>query len=132
MTEGSSPGKGLLASMRGFAGTLTEIAQTRLAILASDLEEQGASFTRIAIYAAIGAASLFCALVMAIVFVIVASGEHRLVALAILFALFFAVALWSLAMLKRHVAARPRLLAATLAELEKDKSALSGRHEANR
>jgi uncharacterized membrane protein YqjE len=64
--------------------------------------------------------------------VIVASGEHRLVALAILFALFFAVALWSLAMLKRHVAGRPRLLAATLAELEKDKSALSGRHEANR
>ena len=132
MTEGGSRGKGLLASMRGFAGTLVEIAQTRLAILAGDLEEQGASFARIAIFAAVGVASLFCALVMAIVFVIMASGEHRLLAVAILFAVFFLLALWSLSALKRSLSDRPRLFAATLSELEKDKAVLSRRHETNR
>ena len=132
MTEGGSRGKGLLASMRGFAGTLVEIVQTRLAILAGDLEEQGASFARIAVFAVVSVASLFCALVMAIVFVIMASGEHRLLAVAILFALFFVVALWSLSALKRQVADRPRLFAATLSELEKDRTALSRRHETDR
>ena len=122
----------MLASTRGLVRTLIDIAQTRLAILASDLEEQGACFAKIAITAVASAVSLVCALVMAVVFVIMASGEHRLFAVGAFFILFFAVALWCLATLKRYLADRPKLLAATLAELEKDKVALSGIHEIDR
>lgn len=129
MTEGTSRGKGLLASLRGLVRTLIAIAQTRLAILASDLEEQGACFARIAVFAAISAVGLFFATSLAIVFVIAAFWDNRLIAIGILFAVFLALALWALASLRRHLAGRPRLLSATLAELEKDKTSLSGINE---
>lgn len=132
MTEGGSRGQGLLASLRGLVRTLVDIVHTRLAILSSDLEEQGACFARIAAYALISAVSLVCCLVMAVVFVIVVSGEHRVAAVAVLFFLFLVAGLLSVTALKRQLADRPRLLAATLAELEKDRSALSGRHEVDR
>ena len=132
MTDGGSRADGLLASMRGLLRTLIDLAQTRLAILASDLEEQGACFAKIAVYAAVSAVSLVCTLVMAVVFVIMASGEHRLFAVGGFFILFFSASLWSWATLKRYLADRPKLLAATLAELEKDKTALSGPREVNR
>jgi uncharacterized membrane protein YqjE len=132
MTDGGSRGDGLLASMRGLVRTLIELVQTRLAIVASELEEQGACFAKISLYAAICAASLFCTLVLAVVFVIMASGEYRLYTVGGLVLLFLALTVWSLATFRRHLADRPKLLAATLAELQKDKSALSGFHEVDR
>ncbi len=131
MTDGGSRAEGLLASMRGLFRTLIDIAQTRLAIFTSDLEEQGACFAKIAVYAALSAVSLVCALVMAVVFVIMVSGEHRLFAVCAFFILFFLATLWSWATFKRHLTDRPKLLAATLAEIEKDKAALTGSHEVN-
>ena len=129
MTDGSRRGEGLLASLRSLVRSLIATAQTRLAILASDLEEQGACFARILFFAAIGAVALFFTTALAIVFVIAAFWENRLTAIGILFAAFLALALWALAMLRRHLADRPRLLSATLAELDKDKASLSGIHE---
>lgn len=132
MTDGGSRGDGLLASLRGLVGTVVGIAQTRLAIVASDLEEQGACFAKIAVYAVATAFSLFCALVLAVVFAIMASGEYRLYTVGALVILFLATGFGSLATLRRHLADRPKLLAATIAELEKDKAALAGIHEVDR
>jgi uncharacterized membrane protein YqjE len=132
MTDGGSRGEGLLASLRGLVRTLIEVAQTRLAIVASELEEQAAYFAKISLYATLSAACLFCTLVLALVFVIIASGEYRLYTVGALVLLFFAATIWSLAAFRRHLANRPKLLAATLAELEKDKTALSGLHEVDR
>ena len=119
----------MLASLRGLVRTLIAIAQTRLAILASDLEEQGACFARIVVFAAISALGLFFSTMLAIAFVIAAFWENRLTAIGILFAVFFALAIWALATLRQHLANRPRLLSATLAEFDKDNASLSGVNE---
>ena len=132
MAAAGSREKGLLASLRGLVRTLIEISQTRLALLASDLEEQGACFARMALSAVLGAVCLLCALILAVVFVIVASGEYRLIAIGGMFAVFSAVGIGSLLMLRRQLAERPKLLAATLAELQKDKNALSDSNEISR
>ena len=50
---------------------------------------------------------------------------QRLIAIGVLFALFLALALWSLVAIRTRLAQRPKLLAATLAELDKDKRALT-------
>ncbi len=132
MSDGCSRGEGLLASLRGLVGTLIAIAQTRMAILASDLEEQGACFARIVVFAVICAIGFFFAAALAIAFVIAAFWENRLIASGILFAVFLALALGSLVTLRQRLADRPKLLSATLAELEKDKNSLSGIHEDDR
>jgi len=132
MTDGSSRGEGLLASLRSLVRSLMAMAQTRLAILASDLEEQGACFARIVVFAAISAVGFFFAAALAIAFVIAAFWENRLTAIGILFAVFLALAVWSLATLRQRLTDRPKLLSATLAELEKDKNSLSGMHEDDR
>ncbi|OGA05392.1 MAG: hypothetical protein A3H35_21795 [Betaproteobacteria bacterium RIFCSPLOWO2_02_FULL_62_17] len=129
MTDGSSRGEGLLASMRSLVRSLIAMAQTRLAILASDLEEQGACLAKILVFAALSAVGLFFSTALLIAFVIAAFWENRLTAIGILFAVFLALALWALAILRKHLAERPKLLAATLAELDKDKASLSGVHE---
>ena len=132
MTDGAGRGEGLLASLRGLFGTLIAIVQTRLALLASDLEEQGACFAQILLYAALCAFAAFFALALAIGFVIAAFWENRLIAIGILFAVFLGVAVGSLATLRQRLAQRPKLLAATLAELEKDKNSLSPADEHHR
>ncbi|MFM9972674.1 MAG: phage holin family protein [Burkholderiales bacterium] len=132
MTDGSSRGDGLLASLRGLIRTLIDIAQTRLAILSSDLEEQGACLAKIAIFTVASVLLFLCTLIMAVVFLIMASGEHRLLVVGGLFLVLLVAALWFFATLKRLLADRPKLLAATLAELEKDKVALTGRNEDHR
>ncbi len=129
MSDGSSRDAGLLASLRGLVRTLIAVAHTRLAILASELEEQGACFTRIAVYAAIGAAGLLFTTALGIVLLIAAFWDNRLLVIGILFAVFFGATLWSLVTLRKYLTGRPRLLSATLAELAKDKASLSGINE---
>jgi len=132
MTDGSSRGDSLLDSLRGLVRTSVAIAQTRLAILASELEEQGACFARVSVYALVGFATGLIAAILAVVFIIVAAGEHRLIAIGVLFLAFLAISLWSLLTMKQLLASRPKLLSATLTELEKDKNALTGQHEVDR
>ena len=129
MSDGSSRGAGLLASLRGLVRTLIAVAHTRLAILANELEEQGACFARIAVFAAIGAAGLFFTTALGMVLVIAAFWDNRIPVIGILFAVFLGGTLWSLAILRKHLTGRPRLLSATLTELAKDKASLSGINE---
>jgi uncharacterized membrane protein YqjE len=132
MTDGRRRGEGLLASLRDLIRTLVSVVETRLAILASELEEQGAYFAQVLVFAGICLMAIFFAAALAITFVIAAFWEQRLFTIGILFVAFLALALWSLLSIRQRLSDRPKLLSATLAELEKDKNSLSGRNEKDR
>jgi uncharacterized membrane protein YqjE len=132
MSEGSGQPQGLLKSLRALGGTLVAIAHTRLAILATEIQEEQVRLARLAVMAAIAAVCFAAALALAVMFVVVLFWEdHRLAAIGILCVVFLATALGTLVALVRRSAERPRLFATTLAELEKDKAALYGSDESS-
>ena len=114
--------------MKVLAATLLAIAHTRLELLSTELEEQWVWLSSMLVWALVG---LFCAafgIVLATLFVVFALwNTHRLLALgipAILFLLGAAVA-WLVVLGKAR--AKPRLFAASLTELSKDRKELTSR-----
>jgi uncharacterized membrane protein YqjE len=120
----ASPGGGLLDSLRGLASTLVEMARSRLALVSNELEEQGATFARVAMHAGIAIGAFFFASILGIAFIVELFHEHRLAAIGGLFILFACVGAGCALSARSLLANRPRMFAATLAELEKDKAAL--------
>lgn len=120
----ASPGGGLLDSLRGLASTLVEMARARIALFSNELEEQGATFARVAIHAGIAAVAFFFAALIGIALVVELFAEHRLAALAALFIVFAGVGVACALMARALLVNRPRMFSATLAELEKDTATL--------
>ncbi len=122
-TPGAS--KGLLESLTAMSATLIAMAHTRLDLLSVDLEEAFEHASALGVLAVI---SLFCCgvgLVLASILVVAAFWDtHRLLALGILAAFFLAVAAATMWIALRKARARPRLFAASLAELFKDRQQL--------
>lgn len=121
---------GLRASLQALAATMMAIFQTRLALLATELEEEK---QRLLATMAWGAVAIFMgcfALAFLAGFVVVLYWDtHRLLALGLMVLLFLTmclVACWQVRHLSRASAG---LLSATLAELEVDRQALSPRVE---
>jgi len=125
-TPGGS--KGLFDSLSMLASTLVAIAHTRLDLLSSDLEEE-----REHVFSLVAAAliALFClgvGVVLATLLVVVLFWDsHRLLALAVLSGLFLlgGAAAWTYAVNKART--KPRLFAASLSELSKDRHHLESR-----
>lgn len=116
---------GLLQSAQGLLASLLGLAHTRLALLGTELQEELARF----IAAVLGGLVVVALVVLGVGFgaaaiVISVGEEHRLAATGSFAALFLVLGLviaWSI----RHlVHARPRLLDASLTELERDYEAL--------
>lgn len=120
-----APSPGVLDAARGALVTVLEVLGARLALLATDWEEERMRLARIAILAAVGLVLVVLALVCAIALVVVFFWDtHRLAALVgatLVLALAAAAAFLRVGMIAR---ARPRLFDATLAELERDREAL--------
>jgi len=112
---------GVLDSVRGLAATALAIAQTRLQLLANELEEQGIRGLHLLALAAI---ALFCAatgiLLVTAWIVIALWDQYRLLTVAVLALLYFAGCAAAVRALKTRAAERPKLFAASLAELERD------------
>lgn len=117
--------KGLLESLTILAGTLVAVAHTRLDLLFADMEEEREHFLTLLITAMV---SLFCfgvGVVLATILVVMSFwNDHRLLVLGILTGIFLAtgLALWARA--RHKMKKRPRLFAASLAELGKDREQL--------
>jgi uncharacterized membrane protein YqjE len=125
---GSGRRGALLDSVKVLAGTLLAMAHTRLELLSTEIEEQRAWLGSMLVWTLV---ALFCAgvgVVLATLFVVMALWEtHRLLALgipAILFLLGGALA-WMAVLGKAR--AKPRLFAASLGELSKDRKELTSR-----
>ena len=125
---GSGRSGGLFNSLRVLAATLLAIAYTRLELLSTELEEQWEWLTSILVWALV---ALFCAgigVALATLFVVVALWDsHRLLALGVLAILFLIGAAISWLVVRRKARAKPRLFAASLAELSKDHKELTPR-----
>jgi uncharacterized membrane protein YqjE len=120
--------KGLFDSLRGLADGVIAIAHTRLELLSTELEEER---ERLLSTVVLLLAALFCigvgVLLLAILVAAVFWDEHRLLALSVLTASFLGGGAAAFAIARRKLKAKPRLFAASLAELSRDRERLSGR-----
>ena len=117
---------GLLASVRVLLGTLLGIAQTRLELLATELEEERLHLAKLLLY---GFLTLFFfgLGVLALSLLIIAAfwDTHRLAAIASIVVAYLGSAFFCALCVRRQVRRKPRLFSATLAEIDKDRTALS-------
>ncbi|MDP2787301.1 MAG: phage holin family protein [Pseudomonadota bacterium] len=125
-TPGAS--KGLLESLSTLAATLVAIAHTRLDLLSADLEEEREHFISLLVLAL---AALFClgvGVLLATLLLVVAFWDtYRLLVLGMLAGLFLAagIAVWRFALYKART--KPRVFAASMSELLKDRQQLVSR-----
>ena len=125
-TPGGS--KGLLESLTVLAGTLVAIAHTRLDLLSADLEEERAHLFSLLVLTLAALLCLGIGVVLATILLVVAFWDtHRLLALGALAGFFLVVGMvvWAFALHKART--KPRLFAASLSELFKDRQQLSSR-----
>jgi uncharacterized membrane protein YqjE len=127
MAEASS---GLMGSVRRLLSTLTSIASTRLELLANELQEERLRLTQMLFFAL---ATLFCfgmvILLLTVFIVVLFWDDHRLAALGVLSALFFASGILMAMLLRSKAHAKPRLFSASLAELSRDREQLDTGHD---
>jgi uncharacterized membrane protein YqjE len=127
MAEESGRATGLLESLRNLGKTFLAVLQTRLEIFASEIDEQRALLARVAVLSGIAALCLGLAVILVVLFVAVLFWDtNRLLAIGAMAGIFAAAGIIAGLMLRSAIARRPKLLAATLAELRKDSSKLEG------
>jgi len=116
----------LLSSLKGLLSTATSIAQTRLELLSSDVAVARAQFIKLLVLILFCLFCLFFGLVMLALWIVVYSSEtNRMAALALLTGGFLLAGLVFGLMILRALKTMPLLFAASIAELEKDRSALN-------
>mgnify|MGYP003462368741 FL=1 len=125
-TPGES--RGLLESLSTLAATLVAIAHTRLDLLSTDVEEDRAHVLSLLVLALAALFFIGVGVVLAAILLVVAFWDsHRLLALGSLAGFFLAagVGAWAYALHKART--KPRLFAASLSELLKDRQQLVSR-----
>lgn len=121
-------GKGLLASLSTLAATLVAIAHTRLDLLSSDLEEEREHLLSLLVLSLSALFFLGIGVLLATLLLVVAFWDtYRLPVLAVLAGLFLAAGItaWRVALHKAKT--KPRLFAASMSELLKDRQQLVSR-----
>ncbi len=122
----SQPGHGLARSLRRLAGTLLGILQTRVELFATEVEEEKLRLGGMAGYAVAAFFFLgFGVVLLALLLTVLLWDSHRLLALGVATALFLGAGGVSAFVVVRRAQAGSRLFAASLAELARDRDALS-------
>ena len=123
---GVASNEGVFGSLKRFGTTLVALAHTRLKLAGTELEEQVAHAAGIVVWVVVTLVLGSLALIMAIILLLVVFWEsHPVLAASLITG---ALALGTLAawlMLRHRLRTRPKFLAATLLELERDRSALA-------
>jgi len=114
--------------LKVLAATLLAIAHTRLELLSTELEEERVRLSSMLVWTLV---ALFCAglgVVLATLFVVLALWDtHRLLALGIPAILFLLGAALAWLVVRGKARAKPRLFAASLTELSRDRKELTSR-----
>ena len=111
--------------VRELARTLLSFALTRTRLAATELEEQAVRLVEILIWLTAALFFLGVALVFAAVLVVLVFWDsNRLLAAGLLAALFVCIGTGAALIARVRLRERPKLLAATLAEFERDRDAL--------
>ena len=129
MTEKTSGGsKGLLESLTTLGATLVAIVHTRLNLLSADLEEDREHLLSLLVLTLVALFCLGVGVVLASILLVVAFWDtHRLLVLGALAGFFLTsgITAWMYAMHKART--KPRVFAASLSELLKDRQQLVSR-----
>jgi uncharacterized membrane protein YqjE len=119
------PISGLFRSLAHLLATAVGIAQTRLELLSTELQEEVHRVAEIILWAAIALLAAAVGLFMlALVIVFVFWDTHRMLASVAVTSVFFLIAVVAGLVLAAKVRSKPPLLDATLAELKKDRASL--------
>ncbi|HSJ80375.1 MAG TPA: phage holin family protein [Thiobacillus sp.] len=120
--------RGLLESLSTLAATLVAIAHTRLDLLSADVEEGRAHVLSLLVLALAALFFIGVGVVLAAILLVVAFWDsHRLLALGSIAGLFLAVGVGAWAYALHKARTKPRLFAASLSELLKDRQQLVSR-----
>lgn len=123
---GSAPA-GLFASLRQMLANLLALAQVRVELLTTELSAEVQRAVGVVVWAFV---ALFfgglTVLMLALTVIIAVWDEHRLLAAGLFASAFLAVTAVAAYVVRARVRSRPRLLAATIDELRRDRDALTG------
>lgn len=118
--------RGLFASTKGLLGTGITLLHNRLELLGVELAEERVRLVSVIAY---GAAAFLCIaaglIFLAILFTVLLWDSNRLLALGVFSALFLGAGIASLTLALRLARSGSKLFSASLAELRKDREALS-------
>ena len=116
----------LLSSIKGLAATGASIAQTRLELLSLDVQVARSKFIKLLIMIVFALFFLFFGLVMLALLIVIYSWEaDRMMALSLLTAAFLIIGLILALLITQSLRTMPKLFEASIAELAKDREALS-------
>jgi len=111
--------------VREFARTLLSFALTRTRLAATEIEEQALRLIEILIWVTAALFFLASAILFAAILVVLAYWDtNRLLAAGLLAALFVSIGTGAALFARQLLRERPKLLATTLAELERDRDTL--------
>lgn len=121
------PASGLFASVRDLVATALAIAQTRLELVTTELEEEMHRVAEILVwmFVVVFFAGL-SVLMLAVVVVVAFWDEHRMLAAGLMTGVFFGLTAIGLLVVRSKVRSRPKLLEATIEEIRHDRDALGG------
>lgn len=123
--EAEARPRGVFSSLQNLVATLLEIVQTRIALAATELEEQRLRSGQLLVAVSVTLFFAGMAMIFITLFVVAAFWETSRVAVLGGFGLVYLVlAVIAAAVWRRCARARPRLFEATLAELSKDRDQL--------
>lgn len=118
--------RGLLDSVRNLAATLVAVAQTRLQLLANEIQEESLRLWRLWLLSIIAFFFFACSVLLFTLLVIVAFWDsNRLLAIAGFATLYLIIGIVLAIELRRSATADSRLFEASLGELKKDLEELS-------
>lgn len=121
----SGPIRGLFRSLATLVATVIAIAQTRLELLSTELQQEVHRAAEIMLWALIASLAAGIGLfLLALVVIFVFWDSHRVLASVAVTAVFVAIAVVAGLVLRAKIRAKPRLLDATLTELGKDRDSL--------
>jgi uncharacterized membrane protein YqjE len=123
---GQSPG--LLTSLQRLMETLLEILQTRVEIVATEFEEERVRLRELVVFGILTLFFVGVGLTLLTLFIVVLYWDsHRVAVLGGVAFLYLGLGGLTGIILYRRLRSRPRLFAATLSELTKDRDQLSSR-----
>ncbi len=127
---GTGPISALIGSLKNALATLIAIAQTRLEIVSTELQEEIGRAANILLWAFV---ALFAAgiglFVGALVLIFAFWDTHRVLVSVLAMGFFFVLAIVAVLVLRAKIKGRPRLFEATIAEFARDRDHLGGRTE---
>lgn len=126
----SDDGGAFTARLGRLADAALGTAQTRLALLSVEVEEEGDRLGTAFFHLILAALFTgFGLLALAIFLTVWLWDTHRLLALGVDAVFFLGLAAWTAAQAHRRLAAGTRLFRDSIGELERDRATLKGRHD---